>query len=126
MLTSIVACQVARSPASPETLTAAIDQMQPHYECILYYDQTNNPNGVTRAIDQAVTIGESYGLSPSEIMGIYTEVRKTQEQKVLQKALEFSDKRENALPRISGAPLQPNLAEERRAWVSLYAKGCGD
>jgi len=117
-------CQFARQPVTPESRAAAIAEMTPFYECILYHDQTGNQAGVTKSIDDAVTIGEHYGLAPGDIMGIYRTIRVPQEEAVLEKAAEYSAQREGVLPRISGEPIQPNEEEQVRAWESLYGEAC--
>lgn len=118
-------CQsIAPAPVTPEVRAQAVSEMTPHYECILYHDQADNQDAVTASIDRGASIGEDYGLSPSELMSIYRSVRTDQERKVLQQANEFSSTREGVIPRISDLPPVPTLEEEQRAWETLYGERC--
>lgn len=70
------------------------EEMTPDFECILFHEQADNPEGVTKAIDDAVTIGENRGMEGIEIMRVYQQIKLQQREVVLAKALEFSAKRE--------------------------------
>ncbi len=121
----ITGCQSApKSVVSPEIRAVAVAEMTPHYECVLYHDQSDNSEGVTKSIDDAVTIGEGYGLSATESMAVFREVKAVQLEAVLERALKISSNREGAIPRINGGPPKPNSAEELQAWEELYGSGC--
>ena len=52
--------------------------MEPHFQCIHYFNISNNDKRSEDAIDTAVTLGEQRQLSPSDIMTVYNDIRKKQ------------------------------------------------
>lgn len=101
-------------------------QMTPHFECMYYFDQTGNSDAVTKAIDDAVTIGENTGMPGVEISRVHGKVKEQQQEKVLTQAIQFAEARQTEVEKLSLLPPPPTIDEESRAWELLYADQCNN
>ena len=125
----VIGCQSNSAPRTPigDVLPAGVEPlagMNMHYECVLYFDQTKNEDGVTQSIDAAVTIGEHQGMSPTRMMNVYRGIREEQEARVLAESISIAENRKNLIPRISGGPPSPTREEQLKAWEGLYGEKC--
>jgi len=98
--------------------------MAPHFECANFHSRNKNSDGVTKSLDEAASIGESFGLNPGQVLQVYNASKTEQQENVLEQASEIASSREGLVPRISGKPPQPNAEEEQQAWDALYAERC--
>ena len=126
VLTYVGCASPAIQSADSATLQAATDKMIPHFECVLLYDQLKENEKVTQGIDEASTIGEQDGLSPTQIMGVYSQAKKQAVEIVLAQAIKNAAENPDRLPRLDGTSPPPAPSDELKAWKDIYEPQCAD
>ena len=126
LVAMISGCATQQQRAEGPVLEASIEKMLPRFECVLLYDQLDQREMVSQGIDEASTIGEKDGLSPSQIMSAYSKAKRKANDLVLEQAIHLAAEDPNRLPRLDGTTPPPEPDDELQAWKDVYASQCSE
>jgi len=120
----MVGCASPQKQAEGPVLKASIEEMRPHFECVLLFDQLGESDKVSKGIDDASTIGEKNGLSPNQIMSAYSSAKEQATGLVLEQAIEIASEDPERLPRLDGTFPPPKAEDELQAWKDMFESQC--